>query len=350
MIGDSQDGLAPAIDRFVAEHPRLQTPYLVREGPIAGLIAASALWGGAVAGTKYALDGFDPYTLLAVELVGATAVLWGAALARGVRLPQSWKLAVVLGLLEPGGAYLAETVGLSRTSAAAGAIVSGLESAFVIVLAALVLKERITRTTAAAVLLAFAGLVVLQGGNPLGGSGLGDLYVAAGVLSASAYTVVMKKYSDETDPLALTVYQFSAATVLALAVVGGRWASGASQVPTSVAPHFWVAGVMIGVLGYAAPFVLFNSVIGHIGAGAASVVLNLIPAFGVLFAVVLLGETLDLTSALGASLIAASVVTFIVVELRTTITIPSQPSGPELDQTPSSQSRSAALAGRGPSL
>jgi len=287
-----------------------------RGGPIAGLVVASALWGGAVAGTKYALEGFDPYTLLAVELVCATAGLWAVALSRGVRLPRSWRLAVVLGLLEPGGAYLAETVGLSKTSAAAGAIACGLESAFVVVLAALVLKERITSTTAAAVLLAFAGLVVLQGGNPLGGSGLGDLYVAAGVLSASAYTVVVKKYSSETDPLALTVFQFSAAAALSLAVAGSRWLSGASHFPTAVSPRFWVAGALIGILGYAAPFVLFNSVIGRIGAGAASVVLNLIPAFGVLFALGLLGETLNLATALGALLVAGSVVTFIIVELR----------------------------------
>jgi O-acetylserine/cysteine efflux transporter len=298
-----------------------------RGGPIAGLVMASALWGGAVAGTKYALDGFDPYTLLAVELVAATAGLWAVALSRGVRPPRSWKLAVLLGLLEPGGAYLAETVGLSRTSAAAGAIVCGLESAFVVMLAALVLKERITRSTAAAVLLAFAGLVVLQGGNPLGGSGLGDLYVAAGVLCASTYTVVVKKYSRETDALALTVYQFSAAAVLAVTVASGRLLSGASHFPTSVSPRYWLAGALIGILGYAAPFVLFNYVIGRIGAGAASVVLNLIPAFGVLFALLLLEETLNLATALGALLVAGSVVTFIIVELRT------EPE-PVLDLTP----------------
>ena len=321
---------------------------------LAGLVAASALWGGAVAGTKYALGRFDPYLLLAVELVAATAVLWVLALARGVRLPRSWKLAIVLGLLEPGSAYLAETVGLSRTSAAAGAIVCGLEAAFVVVLAALVLKERITRTTAAAVLLAFAGLVVLQGGNPLGGSGLGDLYVAVGVLSASMYTVVVKKFSGETDPLALTVYQFSAATALALAVAGGRWAAGASHLPTAVAPRFWVAAVLIGILGYAAPFVLFNSVIGRIGAGAASVVLNLIPAFGVLFAVGLLGETLNLTTAIGAALIAGSVVTFILVELRAPVAIPEpiplRLPEPRRHEYAASQARSADLASGGPSL
>jgi hypothetical protein len=39
-----------------------------------GLIVASVLWGGAVSGTKFALGGFAPVTLLATELA---ATLWG---------------------------------------------------------------------------------------------------------------------------------------------------------------------------------------------------------------------------------------------------------------------------------
>ena len=47
-----------------------------RHWPLAALVLASALWGGAVACTKYALRAFDPVTLLSVELVAATAALW----------------------------------------------------------------------------------------------------------------------------------------------------------------------------------------------------------------------------------------------------------------------------------
>jgi hypothetical protein len=54
--------------------------------PLAALVVASVLWGGAVTGTKYALGGFAPVTLLSVELAAATAALW-AALATG----QTWR-------------------------------------------------------------------------------------------------------------------------------------------------------------------------------------------------------------------------------------------------------------------
>ena len=57
-----------------------------RHWPLAALLLASVLWGGAITGTKYALRAFDPVTLLSVELVAAIAALWAVLLIRGYRL------------------------------------------------------------------------------------------------------------------------------------------------------------------------------------------------------------------------------------------------------------------------
>ncbi len=313
------------------------------------LLLASMLWGGAITGTKYALGGFDPFTLLLVQIGTATAALWTLLVMRALRSSLSvgrplnsagkrpsrrpWKLALVLGLLEPGIANLSETYGLSHTSAAEGALVTGLEAAFVVVLAAASLGERITGATALAVVLAFLGLLVLQGGNPFGGYGLGDLYVAIGVLSASTYTIVAKRFGDDDgDPLVLTTYQFTAATALALLVAGGRWADGRGHFPTAVPAKFWCAAALVGIFGFAVSFLLFNATISRVKAGAASIVLNAIPLFGVVSAVIFLGESLSLEGLIGALLIGMSVVCFVVVESRppAVVTIPDQRSAPVL--------------------
>src|ERR1700761_8581308 len=140
-----------------------------------GLVVASALWGGAVCGTKYALTGFGPTTLLAVALAAAAVVLWAALLTRGYRRPRTWWLPVVLGLLEPALAYLADTLGLSLTSAVHGALLSGLESAVVVALAAALLREAISTAAAVAVLIAVGGLVVLAGTGGGHATAVGDL-------------------------------------------------------------------------------------------------------------------------------------------------------------------------------
>ena len=56
-----------------------------RHWPLAALLLASVLWGGAITGTKYALRAFDPVTLLSVEL--AATARWACAILTGSRSP-----------------------------------------------------------------------------------------------------------------------------------------------------------------------------------------------------------------------------------------------------------------------
>lgn len=286
---------------------------------LVGLVVASALWGGAVCGTKYALGGFGPVTLLAMALAAAAAVLWVALLARGYRAPRTWWLPVLLGLLEPALAYLADTLGLSLTSAVHGALLSGLESALVVTLAAVLLREAITSAAALAVLVAVGGLAVLASTGGGRASAAGDLLVAGGVLSASLYTIVAKRFGDDSDPLSLTTWQFTVAAVAAGTTAAVRWGTGAERLPATVPARFWLAAVLIGVAGYGLSFLLFNSVISRVGAGQSAVVLNLIPVFAFVGATVFLGEPVTGGDVLGAVLVGLSVVYFTVADHRAAI-------------------------------
>jgi O-acetylserine/cysteine efflux transporter len=288
--------------------------------PLVALMLAALLWGGAVTGTKYALGGFGPVTLLAVELTAAAAVLWAVTLARGYRPPRRWWLPVLLGLLEPAVAYLAETAGLSMTSAVSGAVITGLESALVVTLAGLLLRERVSPAGAGAVAIAVAGLLVLAraGGDGAGGhtSVTGDLLMAAGVLCAALYTIAARWFSDGSDVPSLTAWQFTVAAAVAVPAAVTRVASGAEAGTAGVPARFWVAAVLVGVAGYGLSFLLFNRAIGETEAGWAAIVLNLIPVFGFLSAVALLGETVSPGEAGGAALVGASVLYFTLAERR----------------------------------
>jgi O-acetylserine/cysteine efflux transporter len=288
--------------------------------PLMALMLAALLWGGAVTGTKYALGGFGPVTLLAVELTAAAAVLWAVTLARGYRPPRRWWLPVLLGLLEPAVAYLAETAGLSMTSAVSGAVITGLESALVVTLAGLLLRERVSPAGAGAVAIAVAGLLVLAraGGDGAGGhtSVTGDLLMAAGVLCAALYTIAARWFSDGSDVPSLTAWQFTVAAAVAVPAAVTRVASGAEAGTAGVPARFWVAAVLVGVAGYGLSFLLFNRAIGETEAGWAAIVLNLIPVFGFLSAVALLGEPVSPGEAGGAALVGASVLYFTLAERR----------------------------------
>jgi len=208
---------------------------MITRQPLAALITASLFWGTAVSVTKYALRGFGPITLLAISLIAGTAVLWTIVILRGHRPPLPWRRAVLLGLFEPALAYAGDLLGLARTSAANGALLSGLESVFIVLLAAVFLHERITGRITVALALALAGVATLEGTGSFAGAGLGDLLVLAGVLSAAAYTILARGMGDESDPLTVTACQFTTATILILPAVTFVWATHVETAPSHVA-------------------------------------------------------------------------------------------------------------------
>jgi len=297
-------------------HKAVPSPVPWLRRPAVALVVAAGLWGMAVSGTKYALGGFDPVTLLSIELLAGAGVLWVALLVRGYRPPRSWWLPAVLGLLEPALAYLGDTFGLSLTSAVHGAVINGLESGLVVLLAAVLLRETITRPAILAVVVALGGLAVLAGvgTGASGGTAAGDLLVAGGVLSASLYTIVAKRFDDGSDALSLTTWQFSVATLVSLLVAIPRWAAGTGTV--SASPRFWLVAVLVGAGGFGLSFLLFNMVIVQVDASRAAVILNLIPVFGVASAVIFLGEGMTGRDALGAVLIGSSVAYFTIADHR----------------------------------
>lgn len=283
--------------------------------PLPSLVLAAALWGGTVSGTKYALRGFDPITLLSTELLAATVTLWAVLLLSGYRPPASWRVAALLGLLEPALAYLADTVGLSHTAAVNGSIISGLESGLVVVLAAVLLGERVTRAALVALVLALGGLLVIAGDGGRG-SAIGDLCVTAGVLSASLYSVAAKRFDDGSDALSLTTCQFTAATIVSLSVALAGWITTGHHPRADAAPRYWLAAVAVGAIGLAFSFLIYNNVLSRVDAGWTAIVLNLIPVFGLLSAIGVLGEKLTRGSGIGALLVGVSVIYFTICDQR----------------------------------
>ncbi len=283
--------------------------------PLLALLIASVFWGTAISATKYALDGFGPVTLLAVSLVSGTVVLWLAILVRGHGRAPGWRRLALLALFEPALAYGGEMLGLNRTTAANGALLTGLESVFVVLLAAVFLREGITRRIGFAVAVAVAGLAILEG-TSFAGPGVGDLLVLGGVLSAAAYTIVARGLDGGCDSLTLTAYQFSIASLLVLPVATGAWATHTEAMPTQVSARYWLAALVVGILGYAGSFVLYNFAIVRVAAGPASIIINLIPVFGLISAVLWLGDAMTPPRVIGASLIGISVLIFAAIELR----------------------------------
>ena len=139
----------------------------VRRPPGAALmVAAAASWGLSAVLTKVSLQQLAPLDLFGIELTAAAALIWAGVLLRGLPgLPAGWRTFAALGAVEPALAFALFNLGLSRTGAADGAILLATESLFTVLLGRLVLGERMSGRTTAAVPLGFAGAVLVALGT-----------------------------------------------------------------------------------------------------------------------------------------------------------------------------------------
>jgi drug/metabolite transporter (DMT)-like permease len=281
-----------------------------------GLIAAAAVsWGLGVVMTKVALDQLEPLDVLGVELVVGAAAVWGALLIRGsggAGAFTDWRAFALLGLLEPGLSFALGDFGLDKTGAADGALLIASETLFVVVLARLVLTERLTQRTGFAVAAGALGSAAIGLGAVGDGQTtlLGDLLVLGGTAAAAAYSVLARRVARDTEPdgLTVTAVQLLVAATVCLPLVLLGAASGHSHFADADAAHL-LAGVATGLLTTGIPFLLYNIAIRDVDAAPAAVVLNLVPIIAAVLATVLLDERLGALQILGGVAVIAAALT-----------------------------------------
>jgi drug/metabolite transporter (DMT)-like permease len=166
------------------------------------------------------------------------------------------------------------------------------------------------------VLLATVGaFLVVRNGAEVGGSErwFGDVLLLLGGLVWAGYNVLGKYAGRGQDAMTLTYYQTvagAAGFLLASLLEAGDW-----QVPNGT------ASALLAYLAVACSvggFLLYNYGLRRMTSSVAVNILNLVPVFGVLGAVVINGETVRLGQALGGAIIIAGVALG-VIERRTAV-------------------------------
>lgn len=268
-------------------------------GPLL-MVASAATWAGGLVLTKLALDvtGAAPGSVLVVQLVASVGALAAACAVTGAGLTGAWRHGWV-GLLEPGIAYQFALAGLALTSAANASVLGSLEPVMVPLIAWALLRQRprprllvvIAGATVGSVLVSFSA-------DGSSGSWVGDGLVVASVAAAALYVVVASKQVTTVAPLpaALTQQVWALGFVIACQVV-------LAGPLLSATPGQLVLIAAAGILNYALPFWLYLTALTRMPVARAATYLTLIPVFGVLGAVLLLGERLTWLDLVGGALV-----------------------------------------------
>lgn len=273
------------------------------------LLGTMAVWGANLAVVKLLLGVMEPLLVsvlrMAVAALAVVAILaW--QIGRG-QLPwprlsrrQWWVLAGCAVLM----IYLNQlffTFGVAGTAAANAALIIALNPLVSSLLAALLLRERLSLRRLAGVALGFSGVaavVLNRPGMALGSAGLGDLLVLGSVATWALGGVVVQRQARGIDPVCIS----AVLNVVGTALLALHLAVRPSPLVYDAAHIGWQTAALVilsGLLATALGGIVWNRALQVLGVARAALYAYWVPIFGVGFAVLLLGEPLSIWHGVG---------------------------------------------------
>ncbi len=173
-----------------------------RRGELA-ILAAAFLFGSTFVVMKSAVEAAEPVPFLSARFLLAALVLAPVALRRrsSPRLLRDGSLAAAA----LGAGYVFQTVGLQYTTGSVSAFVTYLFVVLVPILSAVFLHHLPGRATAAGLVVATSGLILLTGGA--GSFGRGELLTLGCAVSFAFHVIILSVVSPRHDPWRLTALQ-----------------------------------------------------------------------------------------------------------------------------------------------
>ena len=284
----------------------------VKGSGAAAVLLGAAMWG--TIGTTYALIqervAVDDVTLVTLRAVGAALIVvtWFLVWDRSVfaiRASDTTRM-VVFGLVSVTAFYLALIFAFRQSSVSVGTLLLYLAPALVTLGAALWLDDPLTRVKFGALVLSFAGLLlIVEAFRPaaLGASAAGIGFGLAAAVTYGSYSLIAKPLMGRYSPGTLLVWNLP---VGALGLLCVKLLVTPSEWPTpldSAGIALW-CGLVLSVL----PVGLYTIGLSRLPSSEASIIATIEPVIAMMLAVTLLDERLGPAQLIGAACIIGSVI------------------------------------------
>jgi len=205
-----------------------------------------------------------------------------------------------------GSGFILQTLGLARAGAAVTGFITGLYVVATPVIAALVLKVKISRFTWGCVALATAGLALL---SLTGWSmGIGEFFVLLCAIVFGAHIVALSRWSNGLDAYAMTVVQLATCALLTGAISFGQ----GYEAPANLSG--WLVILYTAIICTAIAFVIQTWSQAHMSATKVAVIMTMEVVFAAFFAVIFGGETLTVKVLIGGAMVLAAMFMIVLKE------------------------------------
>jgi drug/metabolite transporter (DMT)-like permease len=263
----------------------------VRAQDLARLTALAAMWGASYLFMRYAVPHMGPVLLIETRVLvaGVALALFVRATGGHIGWRAHWRAYLFVGAVGLALPFVLIAQALTSIDASTAAILNALSPLFACIVAAFWLREPITAAKAGGIALCLAGTALLVGWTPtpmtprqLLGAGCS---VAATALYG--YTIVFTKVKLKgASPMgtAAGTLLVAAAAMLPFTPIHRDFAA----IPAMA----WLAALGLALVSTTVAFIFYYRLIADVGPVRAITVTLLVPVFGMLWGVMLLGEPL----------------------------------------------------------
>jgi drug/metabolite transporter (DMT)-like permease len=278
------------------------------------------MWAGNFVLARSLREEVGPLMLTISRFVVASlfyAVILGRSAVRERLLLKDWALLAAMTLTGVLGFPLLLYQGLQFTTATNAVLINATSPLMTAGLAAILIRERLFPRHVLGGVITFFGVALIVSGGSFERLhqwhvNVGDLYVLLAAGLWGLYSVISRWATRSRSVFSVTAIS----TWMALPLFLGAAAAGWEPAPTHWNWYLLLAVLYIGIFPSGAAFLSWNEGVRRVGANRAMVFYNMLPVYGSILGVILLGESLGAEHFIGGGLILAGSLMAIWPELR----------------------------------
>jgi drug/metabolite transporter (DMT)-like permease len=267
------------------------------------LLLTMFLWGLAWPVGRLLATSLPPVSIAVLRYAIVVPVLFGTLKLKRqpLRLQRKWIAnLVVMGLFSTTFYQIFFLYGVRYAAASDDSLVIGIGPVLIAIMASFVLNERLTKMKGMGFISGLAGIGVISLLSPntdVLNRPLGISLVFGGAIAYATYTVILRRFvadmrSNDSSPrlssLAILswISLFGWLFLIPLSLLEAPWTY-------TWGPVSWVGILYLAILSTVVGYFFYVEGVSKIGAGRAAIFGNLVPVFGIVTSVLLLGENLS---------------------------------------------------------
>lgn len=266
------------------------------------LLGTFFLWGCLYVLSKFVLDKLPVFTVACARYLIAVIVLFAVIRLRKLGKIErgDWKYVLIVGFL---GYFLslgAQLLGTKMSNASLASLVNSTNPVFIMVMAAIMLGEKLTVRKIASILLAIVGVYIILGGGAIGNQWAGILLSLFSVILWSFVSVYMRRITQKYPPILITAYGMLVAMVCNLPISIFEIVTADQLAPDATAV---IALLAMGIFCTGVAHLFWNQSLSILEAGTCSAFYPVQPLVSVLLGILFLHEQISPSFLIGSILI-----------------------------------------------